>query len=77
MKPGKDLILVGDCTKKYRGQGVFAEGCPPAEPYPLWAIIDRKDWTGFQPGIRDRMAAEGKIFEDYMAKMRKKMEEKS
>jgi len=77
VKPGKDLILVGDCTKKYRGQGVFAEGCPPAEPYPLWAIIDRKDWTGFQPGIRDRMAAEGKIFEDYMAKMRKKMEEKS
>ncbi len=77
VKPGKDLILVGDCTKKYRGQGVFAEGCPPAEPYPLWAIIDRKDWTGFQSGIRDRMAAEGKIFEDYMAKMRKKREEKS
>ena len=67
VKPGKDLVLVGDCLKKYRGQGAFAGGCPPLEPFPLWAIIDRRDHTEMGPDFRDRMAVEAKPFDDYMA----------
>lgn len=47
---GKDLILVGDCTKPLRkkldeaGKSyLFAVGCPPGEPLPYWAIVDRKN----------------------------------
>ena len=43
VKP-ENLILIGDCLKKYRGRGILAGGCPPAEPFPLWAIMDRKDY---------------------------------
>jgi len=68
----KDLVLVGDCLKKYRGQGSLAGGCPPAEPFPLWAIIDRKDHTEIGPGFRERMAVEARQFEDYMASMKKR-----
>ena len=71
VKPGKNLILIGDCLKKYRGQGPFASGCPPAEPFPLWAIVDRKDHTEIGPEFRDRMAAEAKQFEDYLAGIKK------
>ena len=47
---GKNLILVGDCTKPLKkkldeaGKSyLFAVGCPPGEPLPYWAIVDRKD----------------------------------
>jgi len=69
VKPGKDLIIIGDCLRKYRGQGSFAIGCPPLEPFPLWAIIDRRDHTEMGPDFRDRMAADAKAFDDYMAKI--------
>jgi len=39
----KNLILFGDCVKKYRDQGVFIEGCPPGESAPLWSIQNRED----------------------------------
>jgi hypothetical protein len=46
---GNDLILVGDCTqflkKKIEAEGktcLHVAGCPPGEPLPYWAIIDRK-----------------------------------
>ena len=67
----KKLILVGDCLKKYRGKGAFAKGCPPAEPYPLWAIVDRKDYVDIPPDVRERMAAEEKPFVDHMKKLKK------
>jgi hypothetical protein len=69
VKPGKDLIIIGDCLKKYRGQGSFANGCPSLEPFPLWAIIDRRDHTDMGPDFRDRMAADAKAFDDYLAKI--------
>lgn len=75
-KPGKNLVLVGDCLKKYRGQGPFAGGCPPLEPFPLWAIIDRKDHTEIGPDFRDRMAKEAKQFDDYMARLKAQRERK-
>ena len=66
----EDLILVGDCLKKYRGQGAFAGGCPPGEPFPLWAIIDRKDYSEVSDGARDRMARETDAFMEYAEKKR-------
>ncbi len=47
---GKNLILVGDCTKALKkkidtaGEScLFVMGCPPGEPLPYWAVVDRKD----------------------------------
>ncbi len=73
VKP-KDLILMGDCVRKYRGQGVFVGGCPPAEPFPLWAITDRRDYDELEDlgfDLRERMSKETPFLLDYMRKMRK------
>ena len=41
VKP-EELILMGDCVKKYRDKGIFVEGCPPLEMQPTWTIADRR-----------------------------------
>ena len=69
------LLLFGDCLKMHRKKGVFAGGCPPLEPHPLWAIVDRKDQEGMGPGFRERMAAEGPPFDEYMFKLAAEKEE--
>jgi uncharacterized protein (DUF362 family) len=67
---GKDLIIIGDCLKKFQNQGFFVKGCPPPEPYPMWAIVDRKsyfnddDCVGFD--LRTRMGDEANIFHEYI-----------
>jgi uncharacterized protein (DUF362 family) len=72
------VILFGDCLKKYRKEGVFVGGCPPAEPHPLWAIVDRKDYTEIGPGLRERMAEEGPLFDAHLEKLKKqRQQEKS
>jgi len=71
----KNLILHGDCLKKYRDRGVFIGGCPPAEPHPVWAIVDRRDYTEIGPGFRERMAEEGPYFERHMEKLVKEKDE--
>jgi uncharacterized protein (DUF362 family) len=55
-----DVILVGDCLKRFRGKGVghWAGNCPPLEPHVLWTIIDRRDYFEMDPGTRERMARE-------------------
>ncbi len=68
VKPGYDLILVGDCLKKFRRHGHWAAGCPPAEPFPLWAITDRKDQTELTLEGRKRLEREGEIFDKYVKK---------
>lgn len=75
----KKLILHGDCLKKYRNQGVFIGGCPPAEPHPVWAIVDRKDYTEIGDGdlFRARMAKEGPYFEKHMARLVEERDRKS
>lgn len=76
---GKDLILVGDCTRKYRDQGMFIHGCPPHEPEPFWAIIDGRTYQGPEDmdfDLRARMAEERKIFKDYMKSLRDRSNEK-
>jgi uncharacterized protein (DUF362 family) len=35
------LVLVGDCLKMHCTKGIFVQGCPPGEPVPHWAIVDR------------------------------------
>ncbi len=71
----KDLILVGDCLKKYRGQGIFAGGCPPGEAIPLWSIIDRTDYKQLEDikfDGRARLAKETQILDKYMKGLRGK-----
>ncbi|MFC1869022.1 DUF362 domain-containing protein [Thermodesulfobacteriota bacterium] len=70
------LILFGDCLKKYREKGVFVGGCPPLEPHPLWAIMDRKDYEGMGPGFRERMAEDAPPFNVYIEKLKKERAEK-
>ncbi len=38
----KDLILFGDCVRKYKDQGVYIRGCPPSDHGPYWNIVERK-----------------------------------
>lgn len=69
VKP-EDLILMGDCIKKYRKHGIFVEGCPPLEVEPTWSIIDRQYNP---PDVCDRdYMEEIPIFYDYIRKQRKK-----
>ncbi len=65
------VLLFGDCLKKHRGKGIFAAGCPPLEPHPLWAIVDREDHTEMEPYFRERMGKEGPPFEAYMENLKK------
>lgn len=70
--PPDQLILVGDCLKKYRGKGAYAKGCPPAEPFPLWSIVDRKDYVDVPPWTRERMAKEEKLFVEHQKVLKEK-----
>ncbi len=70
----EDIILVGDCTKRFRGQGVTAGGCPPAEPFILFAILDRKDYVEHNDSeyLRGRYGEMCRKFQGYMRNMRAK-----
>ena len=70
----QNMILIGNCVKKYRNQGVFVDGCPPLEPFPLWAVVDRKDYTEIEQLDRERMAREDMIFRKYMETLVKQFE---
>jgi uncharacterized protein (DUF362 family) len=72
VKPGKDLILIGDCLKKYRNQGILASGCPPMEPPALFSILDRKVYDG--PELRERHGKVMEVFQDYVNRMKEKNE---
>ena len=74
LDPHKTMFF-GDCLKKYRKEGVFVGGCPPLEPHPLWAIVDRKDYTEMGPGLRERMAKEGPMFDEHIEKLKKTRDE--
>jgi uncharacterized protein (DUF362 family) len=70
------LILVGDCLKQHRKKGMWAGGCPPGERWPLWTIVDKKEWNDITPETRDRMAKEQAIFEKHMLKLKNEWDEK-
>jgi hypothetical protein len=72
--PPEKLILCGNCTKKYWKRGVSAQGCPPSEPFIVWAIMDRKNQTDVATYVgpsgesfRDRMAADEGPWMSYIA----------
>jgi len=75
VKPGRDLILVGDCLKKHRSKGIFVGGCPPGEPFPRRAINERRDYTEALNGPRDmkKWREEAKIFQAYLEAKRKEV----
>jgi hypothetical protein len=70
------LVLVGDCLKLHRKKGIFVEGCPPGEPAPHWAIVDRftpafdlRD-PGSGAAIRERMKNETPPFIEHMHRLK-------
>ena len=72
-KAPKDIILLGDCLKKWRGKGVFVAGCPPGERYPIWSIINRSDSENLARVSRNREseAEEARLVMEYMHKLRR------
>lgn len=74
LRTGGDCVFIGDCLKKYRGEGLFAGGCPPAEPFILYTIMDRKDYATAEQGeaARHRYEDDVRIFQKYVdEKLRK------
>jgi uncharacterized protein (DUF362 family) len=77
-KNKKDIILLGDCVKKWRGQGVYISGCPPGERYPLAAITSRRDSETISKEKRnvETEAEEARQINDYVQKLRAKAAKK-
>ncbi len=67
-----NVILVGDCLRRFKGKGVghWAGNCPPLEPHVLWTIIDRRDCYEMEPDIRERMAGEQVPWLEHIEKLK-------
>jgi hypothetical protein len=67
-----NVILVGDCLRRFKGKGVghWAGNCPPLEPHVLWTIIDRRDCYEMEPDIRERMAGEQAPWLEHIEKLK-------
>ncbi|MFC2045829.1 DUF362 domain-containing protein [Chloroflexota bacterium] len=74
--PRKDLILIGNCLKKYRDRGILVEGCPPGggSGNPVYAIVNREEQIPGQDMKRTAATteAEAKAWRDYQVKLREK-----
>lgn len=74
LETGRNLILIGDCTKplrkKIKSDCIFAAGCPPVESFPWRAIVDREDQLERQPGSRERLRKETEIFMEKLRRFR-------
>jgi len=67
----RKLVLVGDCLKRHRHKGLFAPGCPPAEPVPFFAVMDRQT-AEFVPEVaRERDARDAPLFKRHMERLKK------
>lgn len=77
VEPGKNLILMGDCTralrKKIGNNCIFVTGCPPMESMSTRAFMDREDQIERQPGARERHNKETEIF---MKRLKEEMEKR-
>ena len=67
----KELILMGDCVKKFRDKGIFVGGCPPLEMEPAWTIMDRV-WHGPPDEWTRDYLEEIALFEEDVKKNRSK-----
>ena len=56
---------------------LVVKGCPPAEPFPLWSIVDRKDYVEVPPWVRERMAKEEELFVTHQKKLKEEWDKKS
>ena len=72
----KNTILVGNCTKKFRDQGFWIEGCPPGEVQVAWTIIDKRNWE-VPDNMRERMEEETDLWGKYVEEMAAKMNAES
>jgi hypothetical protein len=72
-KGSKEIILLGDCLKRWRGRGVYVAGCPPGERYPIWSILNRSDSENYAAGSRDKEseAEEARLIMEYVGKLRR------
>lgn len=66
VKPGRDLILVGDCTRALRKKigeenCLFSSGCPPIYISPSWVIMDRVNYDGMDSVFRSGQDARARI----------------
>jgi len=64
------LVIVGDCNKRFKGKGLMAGGCPPAEPYITYAIRDRRDYFEDGPTTRREYDETVARFQEYVQKKR-------
>jgi hypothetical protein len=85
VEPGKDLVLMGDCSlalkkriEKAGGTCLHVPGCPPAEPVPAWVIADRNKMPEDETAdvietadVRKRHVEEEKIFKRWLAEQRR------
>jgi len=71
-RPHEEIILFGDCLKKWKGQGIYIPGCPPRERDPSWSIINRSDAENLQAGARNRQTEEeeARIINEYAMSLR-------
>jgi uncharacterized protein (DUF362 family) len=78
-EPGKDLLLMGDCSEalkkrieKAGGTCLHVGGCPPGEPLPGWMIVDRGDpQFNDTADVRKRQVEEEKLFKDWLKEQRR------
>ena len=73
-KSAKDIILFGDCLKKHRGKGVYINGCPPGERYPIWSIINRSDAENYNLGYyrdKESEAEESRLVLEHIEKLKR------
>jgi uncharacterized protein (DUF362 family) len=72
-KPREEIILFGDCLKKWRGQGIYIPGCPPRERDPSWSIINRSDAENLTAGARNKEteAEEARLINEHAEKLRR------
>jgi len=80
--PPDNLILIGECLKKWRDQGISVAGCPPIEPGIQYAIVDRKSYYPQAPDtfgfdLEERKTKEEIVFKDYIQKLCDKYRKKS
>jgi hypothetical protein len=80
------VFLMGECTrvlkKKLEEAGIdsfHVYGCPPAEPFLGWSIVDRQEYKEITaeeynevaPLVRKRMEGEGILFDDWLKKQKR------
>jgi len=82
IKEGNELLLFGDCTKSLKKRlekegrtALYCEGCPPAEPFPAWMMIQRMTAEEIVlsegEALRSRMEEEDKLFGQWVAEQQK------